>query len=328
MLTADVRVEEFDAPDWLALTELLSATRKTEHASGGLVVVLSGGKVAAAFSTRKGRIDPGHRSFAWPLALAAEAHGARWAVRLERLLLSHIADDFARQIARGDDAFTQLEKLVDVVRPLLNERLLEIYPGDLTEPLAKERRARRLVDAMCPPGKTILFGAFENGEVATSIALYRGDKGFDRIVGPATARTEMGLVSGDWTRDAKGLARAVELGVGPLALGCFAEKRTWCTLLASTHAGDFAAAVAAREVLFYPLAPALAIPLGVDVGRVAVAAARDWVARVGMPAILGEASRLRPALDRVRELSKRGEFERRLGFDPFAVVSDLLRNNR
>src|ERR1700753_639287 len=127
MLTADVRVEEFDASDWLALTELFSAPKGGDEASGGLFIVLSGGKVAAAFSTRKGRLDPGHRAFSWPLALAAEAHGARWAVRLDRVLLSHIADELARQIARGDDAFAQLEKLVGVLGPLLNERLLDIY---------------------------------------------------------------------------------------------------------------------------------------------------------------------------------------------------------
>jgi len=33
--------------------------------------------------------------------------------------------------------------------------------------------------------------------------------------------------------------------------------------------------------VFYPLAPALAIPLGIDIGRVAWAVARDIVERLG-----------------------------------------------
>ena len=77
MLTADVRVEEFDASDWLALGELFSPPNNAEEASGGLVIVLSGGKVAAALSTRKGRIDPGHRHHARQCPIPERAIGLR-----------------------------------------------------------------------------------------------------------------------------------------------------------------------------------------------------------------------------------------------------------
>lgn len=173
-------------------------------------------------------------------------------------------------------------RLVDVVRAFEGAGVVECHPRDLRQWLAKERLFHRLVDALCPVGKTLLFGAFENGAVRTSIALHRGERGFDRIVGPATARTEMGLVTGDFAHDARGLARAVELSVSPLALGCFAEMDALKELLSSATPGVWASAVAARKLVFHPLAPALALPLGVDVGRAAVAFARELAARLGV----------------------------------------------
>lgn len=51
MLTADVRVEEFDTEDWLALAELLSVrsrARAQNDPGGGLVVVCEREEVATA----------------------------------------------------------------------------------------------------------------------------------------------------------------------------------------------------------------------------------------------------------------------------------------
>jgi hypothetical protein len=285
MLTADVRVEEFDTEDWLALAELLSSRRRT-HAKpdpgGGLVVICEREKVAAAFSTRRGRLDGLDEMLVGPLADAVRYCRARWAVRLERTVIPRVADDFARAVARDDDSLAQAVKLVDVVRAFSDAGLVESYPRDLRQLLAKERLFRRLVDALCPVGKTLLLGVFQDGAVRTSIALHRAAGGFDRIVGPATARRDMGLVSGDFTRDARGLARAVELSVGPLALGCFAETHVLEELLATATPGAWATAVAARKLVFHPLAPALALPLGVDVGRAAVAFARELASRLGV----------------------------------------------
>jgi hypothetical protein len=289
MLTADVRVEEFDAPDWLALADLFGPRTGP---TGGLAVICDHGRVAKAVVTRTGRLDPGDAVLLGPLADAARSLGVRWAVRIDRNVAPHLVDDFARSLSRGDDLLVQGLKLVEVVHRLSEAGVVETYPADVRRLLTQERLLGRLLDALCPPGKTILLGAFEDGKVRTSIALHRGEDGFDRIVGPATVRTEMGLVSGDFTRDARGLARAVELGTGPLALGCFAEVHVFRDLLLFDTPGAWAAAVAARQLVFHPLAPALAIPLGVDVGRAAVAAARDWAARLGVGPLFSPLSSL------------------------------------
>jgi hypothetical protein len=329
MLTADVRVEEFDTEDWLALAGVFSlgSPGAGGKPAGGLVVVCERGAVAKALSTRRGRLEPTDGVLLGPLADAAHHFGAKWAVRLERTVIPRIVDDFARAVARDDDALVQAMKLLDVVRAFSEAGVVESHPHDFRRLLAKERIFRRLVDALCPIGKTVLFGAFENGRVRTSIALHRAQAGFDRIVGPATARTEMGLVSGDFTHDSRGLARAVELSVGPLALGCFAETHVFRELLEVATPGAWASAVAARKLVFHPLAPALALPLGVDVGRAAVAFARSFGARFGVGSLFGAASPLRPAMDRVRDISGSAEVERRLGFDPVALLAELFGRN-
>jgi hypothetical protein len=109
----------------------------------------------------------------------------------------------------------------------------------------------------------------------------RGSHGFDRVVGPDRIRRDTGLRSGDWRQDYRGVARAAELAVGPLAVGAFAEEHTWIHLIRDRTPGTWAAAVASRDLVFHPIAPALAIPLGIDVGRVAWALARDLADRFG-----------------------------------------------
>ena len=82
-------------------------------------------------------------------------------------------------------------------------------------------------DAICPAGQSVLIGVFKKGRLHTALAARRGPHGFDRVVGPSVLRREMGLVSGDWTRDYRYLTRAAEACVGTgVCLGCFAELAT------------------------------------------------------------------------------------------------------
>jgi hypothetical protein len=331
MLTADVRVEGFDASDWLLLRDLLA---ETEHGhgpgpTGGVVVLVGGGRVLKLISTSRGRLDPSGLVWPSPLGEVAEAHGARWALRIDRGALPALADRFAGSLARTDDALGQALKLATIVRELAALDLIESHPRELKNlPVPGERMAVRALDAVCPVGKVMLLGAFDGAHVATAIALHRGTRGFDRVVGPVRVRGELGLVSGDWFRDARGLARAVELSVGPLSLGCFAQVGTFRRLLGERTPGAWASAVAAREILLHPIAPAVAIPLGLDVGRAAVVVARGLAARLGVASWLGPESPFRPAFERVREAASHGEIERILGFDPLAVLTEILRGLR
>jgi hypothetical protein len=325
MLTADVRVEGFDVPDWMALRDIFSGASAASGHTGGLVAWTQGERITKLVSTARGRLDPSGLPASAPLGALAEGYGARWAVRLDRGAAAELSDRFARSLESTDDLLGQALKLAKAVRELAEEGVLETYPRDArTLAFPSERIVLRALDVVCPVGKTVLLAAFDGAEVLTSLALHRGEHGIDRIVGPALVRREMGLVSGDWARDSRGLSRAVSLGVGPLSLGCFGQAETFRRLLRDTTPGAWATAVAARDVLFTPVTPALAIPLGLDVGRAAVVVARDLAARFGLSSWLAADGPLRPALERVREVAGSAELASALGFDPVALLRELF----
>jgi hypothetical protein len=338
VLTPDVRVEDFDVADWMALQTLLGAIKPRPATSarpgastnaratgGGLVVLVAGESVVKVLSTRGGRVPPNASDATVPLAELAAAHGVSWVLRVEREILLRFSDRWARKLERHDDLLAQVSKVALTVRELVAEGRVETYPRDVTAlPIPSERVVLRALDFICPPGKTLLFGVFEGSEVQTSVALHRGERGFDRIVGPAQLRRELGLVSVDWNTSCRGLARAAELSIGPVSFGCFAQASTWQALANDPEPGAFTRAVAAREVVLHPLAPALAIPLGVDVGRAAFAFAKDFAARLGAVPWLA-ASGIGPALERARAFTFDGsEITRLLGFDPIAMIRELL----
>jgi len=115
------------------------------------------------------------------------------------------------------------------------------------------------------------------------------------------------------------------LRAAPLAIGCFGELETLRALLTSPSPGAWAGAVAARDVVLSPAVPAIAIPLGVDVGRAAIVAVRDLAERIGAGAWLSSDGPLAPALNRVREFAGVDKDVRHLlGFDPILLIAKLF----
>lgn len=286
MLSRDVRVEDFAGPDWVRLVEILSprprAPRGGEPRQGGVVALTREARLVKLVSTTSGRIEI--REHHWPIPLSdlARRHDARWAARLEVGALEALMDRWADRLRPEHDLSEQAVELLSVLRELETEGTIETWPRSLSRiPGFGDRAIQRALDVLCPDGKTLLFAAFEQGKVVTSVAAHRRGRAFDRIVGPEQLRRDMGLVSQDWTRDYRHLARATELGVGPLALGAFAEIATWERLAHDPSPGAWAAAVAARDVILHPVAPAIAIPLGLDVGRALISTVRELAQRLG-----------------------------------------------
>jgi hypothetical protein len=290
MLARDVTVEDFDAEDWLRLGDIVRAGAGGDGAtdgqpSGGIVLVADQRRIIKLLHTVRGRLDPAGAAPDTPLADLAKTHRAGWAVRLFPGALRLLSARYALCLERTDDFESQVLKLVGVVRELDAEGAVQFYPTNPKHwPVPSARTMKLFWDTICPVGKSMLFAALDGSEVTTSLALHRGPRGFDRVVGPERVRRETGLRSDDFRQNYRGVARAVELTVGPLALGCFAEAATWARLIRDRTPGAWAAAAASREIVFYPLAPALAIPLGIDVGRVAWALARDIADRLGVAA--------------------------------------------
>ncbi|MGC4091669.1 MAG: hypothetical protein QM756_28065 [Polyangiaceae bacterium] len=327
MLSPDVRVEGFSAEEWLRIGHVFSSPHAAEPkaSSGGVVALTTSGRLRKLVSTRRGRLE--HSTEQWPCELSelAARHQANWALELTTGSLDSLADRFAERLRPADTYLSQILQLLLVLRELEDGGQLRVWPWPVKEwPIPTERAVLRALDALCPVGKVALLGVFARGSLYTSVAVRRGERGIEAILGPGALRPQMGLLSGDWQRDYRFLAEAAEKVVGPLALGCFGELYTFQSLVGSAP-GSWALAVAGREVVLSPVSPALAVPLGLDAGRAMWASLRGFAERFGAGDLLQAAGRLRPG----REFGMpafEADIKAWLGFDPLRLLSRLLAN--
>ncbi len=255
----------------------------------------------------------------------ASRHAARWALRVEDATLAALMERFAESLTIDDTLTSQALTLLRIVKEAAVAGRIETWPASVPNwPIPTDAVWDRALDAIVPPGKAIVLAVFERGELSTCVAARRGHLGFEHILGPARLRDDMGLISGEVARDYRHLVRAVEARVGELSLGCFAEVGTFRQLLQSPTPGAWAAAIAARDVILSPVPPAMAIPLGLDVGRAAVVAIRGLAERMGAAAWLTSDGPLGPTFARVRSASEALDLEGLLGFDPLQLLRKLL----
>jgi hypothetical protein len=343
VLTRDVRFEGFTHAQWVLLGEAfrpagLSTARAPSleippagavaipASAGGVVAVTSGGALRKLVSVRLGRLDP--RAEPWPVPLSelAARHGARWAMELPTGSLEELADRFAERLTPEQDFLAQVLALLSVVKELEAERLLAVWPWRLAEwPVPNERAVVRALDLTCPDEKAIVLGVFDAGELATCLVARRKGNAFDRIVGPDELRAEMGILSGDFRRDHRHLVAAVERSLAPVALGCFAELSTLRALAGSREVGAWARAVATQDVVIAPWMPGVAVPLGLDVGRVALRGLRTLVESFGASHLLSREGPIAQAVlgfERPPWLDQ--DLRAFLGFDPLKLLGRLL----
>jgi len=326
MLTPDVAFEDFDQQDWRRLVGLFGVGSDHSEPPGGIVALTRGGQLRKLLTSRDGAVPVA--TVPWPALPEelSERFGTTWAIVIEQGALEELLDRWATRLAPDQDLTTQSLDLLRVARELEAEGMLTTWPRRIASvPLVSEALVSRGLDLVCPDGKGIMLGAFEGGHVFTALVAQRRGDGFCRLVGPERLRLEMGLASGDWTHDCHRLARAAELAVGELSLGCFAEATTFRALLGHRAPGAWATAVARRDVVLHPLGPAVALPLGLDVGRAAYRTVRDLASRLAFGALAGGGAQLGPTLDRVRgALPGQEQVSAWLGFDPMRLLRELL----
>lgn len=329
MFSADVQVLDFTAQDWLRLPQLfrppLPASSRTALAPGGIFAVRDGDRIVKVTSTRHGRLPPPEAGNVTARALG-EQHGASFAIVLSTAALEQLGDRFARRMSRGQSFHAQVEAFVAGMRELEQEGELELWPTPFAEwPIPTERAFGSALDLLCADGKVLVLGAFEGGELFTALCLRRRGPGFDAIMGPDRLRQDMGLLSGDFTRDYRYLAAAVESRLGHVAAGCYAELSTFRRLAAQSEPGAWASAVAARDVVLTPVTPGLAVPLGVDAGRAALSLAKGVAARFGVLQNLGGSSgQLGATLGRAYSFVQ-SDVRQYLGFDPWRALGSWFR---
>jgi len=334
VFTRDVSLEGFTHEQWSRLGQVFrpSAPREgddaslTATASGGVVAVTTGSRLRKLVSTRVGRVEL--REQPWPESLESLAarHGTRWAAEISTGALDELMDRFGERLAPGQDYLGQALAWLAIVRELEAERMITLWPWKIADwPVPSERAVGRALDLLCPSEKALVLGVFEDGELSTCLVARRRGTGFDRLVGPDELKRELGLLSGDFRRDHRHLAAAVERKVGKIAVGCYGELATFRALAGSHESGAWARAVAAQNIVISPWMPAVALPLGLDAGRAAFHELREVAGRFGVGHFLSREGPLAQALFGLERPVWLGDDVREfLGFDPWDLLVKLL----
>ncbi|MBX3210798.1 MAG: hypothetical protein KF850_02060 [Labilithrix sp.] len=327
MLTPDVRFEGWTTETWTRFLHLwkprATPDREATRPRGGVIAIHDGGRLRKLLHTRTGRLDP---RGPWPVPLAdlAETHHASWALAAESGALEEVMERFGARLRRTDDLTAQALLLVTIAREMMQEGAIERWPMRLHGfPQPTETMVRRAFDSICPDGHAMVLGVFRHGDLWTAgVARRRGDA-FDVLAGPEDVRLRMGLISGDWRRDYRHVARAVEEQYAPVAMGCFAEVDRFRELQVDARPGAWGRAAVVRDVILSPMPVGIRLALGADGARFAFESFR---------AIAGQSQTLRKleplmahARRRLGDAVGDRDVSSTLGFDPLAALRALLR---
>jgi hypothetical protein len=342
LLTNDVRFEGWTTEDWIRFLRLwqprATPDREATRPRGGVIVVHEDGEILKLLHTQKGRLDPtagllppgeadaralalraGHASALGPLA---EAHHASWALSLRLGALDEVMERLGARLRRGEDLTAQSLLLVGIVRDMIAEGAIASWPQRLRGiPTPTPQVVRRTLDALCADGSSVTLGLFDSEGLWTAFVARRRGPAFDVLAGPDELRPALGLLSGDWRRDYRHLARAVEDRYGPLGFGCFAELSTFRSLQTDGRPGAWSRAVAVRDVVIAPMPAAVGVALGFDSARYAMQGLKVLTAR--LPPFVAIAPMLDAARSRLADRTGK-DVGGLLGFDPLAALRALL----
>jgi hypothetical protein len=236
--------------------------------------------------------------------------------------LDEVMERLGARVRRGDDLTAQSLLLVSIVRDMIAEGHIAAWPQRLRGiPVPTPQVVRRTLDALCPDGRAIALGLFDAEGLWTAFVARRRGPAFDVLAGPDELRPALGLLSGDWRRDYRHLARTVEDRYAPLGFGCFAELATFRALQTDGRAGAWSRAVAVRDVVIAPMPTAVGVALGYDGARVALEGLKVLTGRITPFAAIGpmlEAARARVARTTGKDVAAL------LGFNPLAALRALL----
>jgi hypothetical protein len=337
-----VRFEGWTTEDWVRFLRLWKPRARADSAptlaQGGIIVVHEDGQVLKLLHTRQGRLDPAsvfpsvdevraqalalHTGHPQALLRLARTHNASWALAMRFGALDEIMERFGARARRGDDFTSQSLMLVSIFREMVGEGAIAFWPQRLRGvPVPAPQVVRRTLDALCPDGQAIALGLFDAGDLWTAFIARRRGAAFDVLAGPDELRPTLGLLSGDWRRDYRHLARAVEDRYASLGFGCFAELGTFQTLRTDPRPGAWSRAIAVRDVVIAPMPAAVAMGLGIDGIRYALRGLFTLTERVAPFAAIGPM--VGAARARVAKLTGK-DVGALLGFDPLAVLRSLL----
>jgi hypothetical protein len=340
VLTPDVRFEGFTTEDWIRFVQLwqprAAPEREKMRPRGGLLVVHEHGRILKLLHTQRGRLDPAalppasraeyalslERGAPPALDVLVRDYHASWGFGAQLGALEEISERFGARSRRTDDLTEQSLKLIAIIQELIAAGAIATWPPRLRGlPAPNSHVMRRALDALCGEGHTMALGLFDDAGLWTAFVARRRDAAFDLIAGPDELRPSLGLLSGDWRRDYRHFARAVEERYGPLGFGCFAELATFRALQTDTSPGAWTRAVAVRDIVIARMPVAVGVALGFDGARYALRGLAVVTGRI--PALAACAPMFAAARARVAKVTGK-DVAALLGFDPLETIRALL----
>jgi hypothetical protein len=288
-----------------------------------VIAIHDGDHLRKLLHTSRGRLNP---RGPWPIPLPelAEAHHASWALSARSGALEEIMERFGARLRRTDDLTSQALLVVSIAQEMIAEGAIARWPTRLQGfPPPSEAMVLRAFDSLCADGHAMVLGLFRSGELWTAAVARRRGNAFDVLAGPEDVRIRMGLISGDWRRDYRHVARAVEEQYAPVSMGCFAEVDRFGELQVDARPGAWGRAAVVRDIIVSPMPVGIRLALGADGARFAFESFRALVGRSDtlrrLEPVMAEARR------RLANVAGDRDVSSTLGFDPLAALRALLR---
>jgi len=225
-----------------------------------------------------------------------------------------------RADADDDDYPTQLLEAAGIARRLEHMGHLVRWPKPrIPRPLPGPEVVEAALDTLLPRHRALLLTVYDGDFPSTAVAIARGPRGIDRILGPA----EMDLarlaspaaLRGEAARLRAHVARHVE----PVHVGIFADARELHSLLRDRTPGAWLRAAAEGRLLIEPL-PGLAMAgLALDGARAVAHASAELLGGSGLGSVLGTIGRYL-----THHAGPSPSLEAILGWNPLEALADLL----
>lgn len=324
MISEDFRFEGFDADAYASLVALVGlGGARAAHAYGGarlIVVRAHDGVSCAAFVTGRGPVAAPPAGSPGELELSCRALGVSRAIVIEEGTVEELTERTAARVRYDAPFADQLLTLLSVARELEDEGKLLFWPRRTRLPIPSEAMLRRALDLVLPDDHALVIALFGGRRLATGCVITRRLGAFDRMLGPDCLHDLVGPLAGDHRRDHRHILRAVGGAIAPVHMGVFAQRETIESLLRSSAPGDWARAIASRELIVSPTPGYVHLAVAADALHAAGKQAALALGGLDLTSYLGPmASAVRGQIAQLRSLTSL------LGFNPLEVVRGWLR---
>jgi len=200
---------------------------------------------------------------------------------LQHGALEQWMEELAAHLQLGHDLLDQWLLGWRLLRTMAQSGALTVWPRSaLAMPVPTRAMVQHALGLVWPAHRSVVLGLWSGDELWSGVALHRADGMIDRIAGPESWRRHRGTWHAPPVLEHATVTAAVERQLGPVALGIHAQTDTFRQLCDRVQGVSVAQALHAGTVIVQPGAAGLAAPLGVELARLAIHAARALMQRM------------------------------------------------